>query len=174
MPLNVEIKAKCKNLATIKDILMANQADFKGTDHQIDTYFKVTNGRMKFREGNIENALIHYDRPDLVGPKKSNYILYQPQANSSLKELLIRANGILVVVDKLRSIFFIENVKFHVDEVKNLGSFMEIEAIDANDSIGEEKLLQQCQYYMNLLGISESDLIDNSYSDLLLHTNNPH
>ena len=168
MALNVEIKAKCKSIVIIKGILDANNADFKGVDHQIDTYFKVPNGRMKFREGNIENSLIHYDRPNQAGPKKSNYVLYHPHPDSSLKQLLTQANGILVVVDKLRSIYFIANVKFHVDEVKGLGHFMEIEAIDSDDSIGEEKLLEQCQFYLNLLGIQNDDLIENSYSDLLL------
>ena len=169
MALNVEIKARCKDPNSIKEILDSRQADFKGIDHQVDTYFKVPNGRMKFREGNIENSLIHYDRPNQAGPKKSNYILYHPKSDSSLKQLLTQANGVLVIVDKLRSIYFIDNVKFHVDEVKNLGNFMEIEAIDSDGSIGEKKLLEQCQFYLDLLGIQEKDLIDNSYSDLLLH-----
>ena len=169
MALNIEIKARCKNPVSIKEILKYRHANFKGIDHQIDTYFKVPNGRMKFREGNIENSLIHYDRPNQAGPKKSNYILYHPHADSSLKQLLTQANGVLIVVDKLRSIYFIDNVKFHVDEVKDLGNFMEIEAIDSDSSIGEKKLLEQCQFYLDLLGIEEEDLIDNSYSDLLIH-----
>ena len=169
MALNVEIKASCKNPAAIKKILESRQADFKGVDHQIDTYYKVPNGRLKFREGNIENSLIHYDRPNQAGPKKSNYILYHPHPDSSLKQLLAQANGILVVVDKLRSIYFIDNVKFHVDEVKDLGNFMEIEAIDSDGSVGEKKLLELCQFYLDLLGILEDDLIDNSYSDLLIN-----
>lgn len=170
MAINIEIKARCKNPISIKEILESRQADFKGIDHQVDTYFKVPNGRMKFREGNIENSLIHYDRPNQAGPKKSNYILYQPHPDSSLKHLLTQANGILVVVDKLRSIYFIDNVKFHLDEVKGLGSFMEIEAIDSDGTMGEKKLLEQCQFYLDLLGIQEEDLIDNSYSDLLIHS----
>ena len=168
MALNIEIKAKCENPVTIKEVLTAHQADFKGVDHQIDTYFKVPNGRMKLREGNIETALIQYNRPNQAGPKKSDYVLYHPHPDSSLKQLLTQANGVLVVVDKLRSIYFIDNVKFHVDEVKELGSYMEIEAIDSDGTLGEEKLLEQCQFYLNLLGIEESDLIENSYSDLLL------
>jgi adenylate cyclase class 2 len=169
MALNIEIKARCKNPASIKKILQSRNADFKGVDHQVDTYFKVPNGRMKFREGNIENSLIHYDRPNRAEPKKSNYILYYPHPDSSLKQLLARANGVLGIVDKLRSIYFLDNVKFHVDEVKGLGGFMEIEAIDSDGSIGEEKLLELCQFYLNVLGIPAEDLIDNSYSDLLLH-----
>jgi len=46
---------------------------------------------------------------------------------------------------------------------------MEIEAIDSDGSVGEKKLLEQCQFYLDLLGVKEEDLIDNSYSDLLLN-----
>jgi adenylate cyclase class IV len=35
----------------------------------------------------------------------------------------------LVSVDKIREIYLIENVKFHLDSVAELGSFIEIEAM---------------------------------------------
>ena len=73
--LNVEIKARCPNHQTIRDILQSRHADFRGTDDQIDTYFKVNYGRLKLREGNIENALIYYDREDQEGPKQSSVTL---------------------------------------------------------------------------------------------------
>jgi predicted adenylyl cyclase CyaB len=167
--LNVEIKAKCADHSKVREILKSKSADFKGVDHQIDTYFKVNSGRLKLREGNIENYLIYYDRENKEGPKESKVILFKNEPNSTLKDILIRANGILVVVDKKREIYFIENVKFHIDIVKNLGSFIEIEAIDKDGSIGKDKLYTQCQKYMKLLGISDKDLISDSYSDLLLH-----
>jgi predicted adenylyl cyclase CyaB len=75
--------------------------------------------------------------------------------------------GVLVVVDKEREIYFIDNVKFHLDKVKNLGNFVEIEAID-NKNIGKEKLLKQCNEYMKLFSIDKKDLIAESYSDMLL------
>lgn len=166
--LNVEIKAKCTNHNRAREILKASDADFKGTDHQIDTYFKVNFGRLKLREGNIENFLVYYDRENKEGPKESKIILFKNEPNSTLKEVLMASNGILVVVDKLREIYFIENVKFHIDTVKDLGSFVEIEAIDTDGSIGKEKLYTQCQEYMKILGISEADLVSRSYSDLIL------
>jgi len=43
--INIEIKAKCSDQNTIKDILKSKNADFKGTDHQIDTYFKIKSGQ---------------------------------------------------------------------------------------------------------------------------------
>jgi len=76
--------------------------------------------------------------------------------------------GTLAVVDKQREIYFIDNVKFHIDNVRNLGSFVEIEAIDRNGTIGIEKLTEQCNYYMNLFKIEKNDLIDISYSDMML------
>lgn len=168
--LNVEIKAKCVDHNKVRETLKSKSANFKGVDHQIDTYFKVNSGRLKFREGNIENYLIYYDRENKDGPKESKIILFKSDPNSTLKEVLIHANGVLVVVDKKREIFFIENVKFHIDIVKNLGSFVEIEAIDKDGSIDKDKLYAQCQSYMKLLNISNKDLISVSYSDLILNS----
>tara|TARA_Y100000310_G_C20410355_1_gene681652 strand:+ start:91 stop:627 length:537 start_codon:yes stop_codon:yes gene_type:complete len=166
--LNVEIKAGCKDPEKIRDILKSKNADFKGVDHQIDTYFNVSQGRLKLREGNIENNLIHYNRSDQEGPKKSDIILFKTEPGSSLKPALTKALGILAVVDKKREIHFIENVKFHVDDVEGLGTFVEIEAIDRDGTIGQEKLQEQCEKYLELFGIKKEDLISVSYSDLLI------
>lgn len=168
MHINIEIKARCTQPERIKAILLEKQADFKGIDHQIDTYFNANTGRLKLREGKIENALIFYQRSNQAGPKQSDVILYQGAAGSSLKATLSAAIGVKVVVDKQRAIYFLGNVKFHVDEVQQLGSFVEIEAIDKDGTIGIERLQEQCAYYMDLLGIETNDLVEVSYSDLLL------
>lgn len=166
--LNIEIKAKYDNHKKIRDILLSRKADFRGLDHQIDTYFKTNKCRLKLREGNIENFLIFYERENKAGPKKSKVILFKSESKSVLKEILKRSLGILTTVDKKREIYFIDNVKFHLDRVKGLGSFIEIEAIDRNGSIGKKKLLLQCQFYLKLFNIKKKDLIPDSYSDLLL------
>ena len=165
--INIEIKAKSNNQDKIREILKSKKAEFKGVDHQIDTYFKVNSGRLKLREGKIENHLIHYQRENKEGPKQSMVTLFKSEPKSSLKEILTKALGILVVVDKKREIYFIDNVKFHIDIVENLGTFVEIEAIDNDENIGKDKLLEQCQFFLNLLEISQEDLISVSYSDLL-------
>lgn len=164
--LNIEIKARCSNQDRIREILKSKGADFKGLDHQIDTYFNVKSGRLKLREGNIENHLIFYSRPDQSGPKQSEVILLNVAPKSEIKQILARALGVLIVVDKSREIYFIENVKFHIDSVKELGKFMEIEAIDTGD-IPREKLSEQCDSYVKLFGISKEDMVSVSYSDLL-------
>lgn len=166
--INIEIKAHCAQPKTIKEILSKQQARYHGTDHQIDTYFKVPFGRLKLREGNIENALIHYCRPDKTGPKRSEVLLYDTQPQSNLKALLIKSLGVLTVVDKYRDIYFIDNVKFHLDAIDRLGTFLEIEAIDQKGNLGTIHLQEQCNFYLRLFDIQKRDLIDKSYSDLLL------
>ena len=165
---NIEIKAKSNNKDEIREILKSRTADFKGVDHQIDTYFKIDNGRLKLREGKIENHLIHYQREDKEGPKQSDVTLFRYDPESSLKEILTKALGILVVVDKKREIYFIDNVKFHIDNVEDLGTFVEIEAIDNDGTIGKDELLEQCQFFLDLFKISQEELTSVSYSDLLL------
>jgi predicted adenylyl cyclase CyaB len=166
--INIEIKAKSNNQDAIREILKSKNADFKGIDYQVDTYFKVNHGRLKLREGEIENYLIHYQRENKEGPKQSDVTLFKSVPNSSLKEILTKALGILVVVDKKREIYFIDNIKFHIDLVEGLGTFIEIEAIDNEGAIGKDKLLEQCQFFLDLFKISKEDLISVSYSDLLL------
>lgn len=164
----IEIKARCTNHTKIRDILLANKAFHKGTDRQVDTYFNTPQGRLKLREGEIENNLIQYLREDKEGPKHSQVSLYKSTPGSSLKQTLTNALGVLVVVDKKREIYFIDNVKFHIDTVENLGTFMEIEAIDEEGIRNTEELLEQCQFYLNLFEILEEELVKVSYSDLLL------
>jgi len=166
--INIEIKARCESPDIVRRVLQTREATFKGNDHQIDTYFNVPRGRLKLREGTIELSLIYYDREDQVGPKKSVVSLYQPVLNPALKEILTKSLGVLVVVEKRREIYFIGNVKFHIDTVERLGTFVEIEAIDADGTIGQPALQVQCEEYMRLLEIRPEDLINHSYSDMIL------
>lgn len=171
MHLNIEIKARCTNPDSIRNYLKNNEADFKGTDHQTDTYFNVPGGRLKLRQGNIENTLIHYTRENQAGPKASEVSLYKVDNGDVLRNVLLKALGEKVTVEKRREIYFIENVKFHIDEVPGLGSFVEIEAIDTDGTIGKNRLQEQCEFFMKKFSIAEADLITDSYSDMLMELN---
>ena len=166
--LNIEFKASTNRLDELEALLQQHQPLFIGEDHQVDTYFNVPIGRLKLREGNIENALIQYVRENKAGNKTSNVLLYHHQPDRSLKEILINALGIKAVVDKCRRIYFIGNVKFHFDTVTALGTFVEVEAIDKDGTIGKEKLQAQCDHYAALFNIAKEDLIAVSYSDMIL------
>jgi len=165
---NYEFKARIEGIEQYEQQLLKLSPRFVGEDHQIDTYFNAPQGRLKLREGNIENALIHYDRQDLQGSKLSNVILYKHKPDGALKDILIRQLGIKVVVDKRRRIYFIDNVKFHLDRVAGLGTFLEVEAIDDSGCYTIEELKEQCDKYYEYFELNQQDLIEKSYSDLLL------
>ena len=169
--LNIEIKACCEDAARARELLDSRNAEFRGEDHQTDTYFVCPNGRLKLREGDIENSLIFYDRENAFGPRDSHVSLLRTgpgEVPAALKEILSNALGVLVTVEKTREIYFIGNVKFHIDTVRGLGTFVEIEAIDETGTIGREELMRQCSEYIELLGITQKDMLDCSYSDMVL------
>ncbi len=167
--INIEIKARCFHPEKVEAFLLSAGARFVGLDHQKDTYFNVPSGRLKLRQGNIENTLIFYNRPDQEGPKQSDFSLSKMTDGAATEQLLEKALGVKVVVDKYRKIFYIDNVKFHLDEVPGLGSFVEIEAGNLADvSKTIDDLKAQCDYYMKAFEIADADLINHSYSDMLL------
>lgn len=163
----IEIKARAASHSSARAVLAARGARFAGLDHQIDTYFRVPAGRLKLREGDIENALIHYQREDTSGPKHSKVGLFQNPPGSTLKGILEAALGVDVVVDKRREIHFLGNVKIHLDQVDGLGTFVEIEAIDDDGSRPLDALRTQCEELMAAFGIRDEDLLAVSYGDLL-------
>jgi len=169
---NIEIKARTSKHDFIRQILQKHEANFIGTDHQIDHYYKVAKGRLKLRLGTIEKSLIYYDRPNTLEAKVSNYFLFKRDKLDDLHPVLSEALGGLVTVDKMREIYFIQNAKIHLDKVASLGEFVEIEIIDEVERDPKfSTLLEQCNYYQQSFGIEPSALIDRSYSDLLLELN---
>src|SRR5690606_16655918 len=98
---------------------------------------------------------------------ESQVILYKHPNDQALKDILVRQLGIKVVVDKIRKIYFIDNVKFHLDTVKDLGTFIEVEAIDDSNSVTGDRLKEQCDKYFDLFELTVKDMIEKSYCDLL-------
>ncbi len=170
MPLNFEFKARSRNNTALEQKLQEFNPYFVGEDVQKDTYFHVAKGRLKLREGNIENMLIHYQRPDDAEAKQSDVLLYQHQPDANLKTVLTAALGIKIIVEKRRRIWFVENVKIHFDKLDHLGEFVEVEAIDKDGNIGIEKLKEQCAFFAAVFAIKKEDYLAESYSDLLLKT----
>jgi len=189
---NIEIKARCEDPERVRDVLRGLGARFTGQDAQVDTYFRVARGRLKVREGTIEQSLVAYERPNAEGPKQSDVHLYNAGGGvgagavdnarvAALRAALEAALDVLVVVRKRRDIWFLDNVKIHVDEVEGLGSFVEIEAIhdpgagpaaepDTTAEPVTDTLRAQCERLMAELGVEDEHLLAASYSDMLLET----
>ena len=165
--LNFEFKARTEDIGALEKSLLGLDPLFIGEDLQVDTYFNVNNGRLKLREGNIENALIWYERKNAAEAKISKVLLYQHSPDPTLKTILIKVLGIKVVVEKKRKIYFIGHVKFHFDVLPGLGTFVEVEAIDRTGEIGIQQLQQDCEKYAALFNIQPADYISCSYSDMI-------
>lgn len=168
--LNFEVKARTNRHAAIRAWLLANGAESHGTDWQTDTYFHLLPGagRLKLRQGNIENNLIHYHRANDAQARMSDVALSPVTDAASLKNILERALGVLVEVHKRREIYFIQNVKFHLDELEGLGHFVEIEAIATSPAVSLQHLQAQCAHYMTVFEIESRDILAESYSDMLM------
>jgi adenylate cyclase, class 2 len=163
-----EFKAKA-DIKLLEYKLQQLNPVWKGNDKQTDTYFNVPHGRLKLREGQIENALIYYNRENVKRTKLSDVMLYKHTPGEGLKDILTELHGIKVIVEKTRSIYFVNNVKIHFDTVAGLGTFIEVEALDETGERSLEMLQEQCNEFLHLFGIQDGDLLSSSYSDMLIN-----
>src|ERR1017187_4984506 len=164
--LNFEFKARLKDPAPVRTTLKQLRERFLGTDPQVDTYFHVPSGRLKIREGRIENSLIFYQRTDTAHARRSLVEMMLLPRRNSVRAILSGALGVLAVVDKRREIYFVGNVKIHLDRVRCLGTFLEVEAMTRTGDI--KKVRAQAAKFQKLFNITANDIVPQSYSDLIL------
>ncbi len=164
---NVEFKARVQQLDFYEQKLLALKAVHIESQQQVDTYFNTKQARLKLRETAGQNSLIHYDRPNTSTAKQSEIIYFQHLPDLALKSILSTHLGIKTVVDKTRRIYAIENVRFHLDLVQGLGTFIEVEARNENNQHTTEELKNQCAFYFDVFKLHEKNLIHLSYSDLM-------
>ena len=70
------------------------------------------------------------------------------------------------MVRKERRLFLVGQTRIHLDRVDNLGDFVELEVVMEPTQTMEDGV-EIAYRLMEALGISESDLIDCAYIDLL-------
>lgn len=163
---NFEFKARLRDEGAVRRVLKRLRARYLGEDNQIDTYFKVARGRLKVREGKIENALIFYKRANASRARRSTVEMTLLPRRNSVKKILSRVLETLAVVDKRREIYFAGSVKIHLDRVYGLGKFVEVEAISRSGSIARARRL--ASRFRKLFRIPTADIVAKSYSDLVM------
>ena len=165
---NIEIKAVCPNITLAKETAQKLHTEYVGILHQIDTYFNTQDGRLKLREiNNSEAQLIPYYKEYTKGPMKSMYSVLPSEDPKTLKHILDKTLGTLTVVDKKREVYLIDNIRVHLDYVKDLGEFIEFEAVYTNP-IDEEKEFEKVRKLKRTFNIQDDHLLDKSYIDYLL------
>lgn len=163
---NAEFKARCADLDLAARRARAVGARRLGRERQIDTYFRVAEGRLKLRETGKRAVLVWYFRPDALRSKRSDVILLPIAGASATKQTLTNQLGVRVVVDKVRRVYLKQNVRVHLDQVRELGAFVEIEAVGGADDF--PRLKWEAEGMAHALGLQPADLVRGSYSELML------
>ncbi|MBM4042673.1 MAG: class IV adenylate cyclase [Planctomycetes bacterium] len=164
---NIELKARCEDPARAAAVCERLGARREWVRRQVDTYFAVPDGRLKLRvEAPGEAMLVRYHRDNRAAARESLYEVTPVSDPAAMLAALTREHGVRCQVTKVRTLYLIENVRIHLDEVEELGSFVEFEAVmgEGGSDAAARELLRRLQWE---LGIAEGDLLAGSYSDLL-------
>ena len=168
--INLEIKVAAQNLKEVKDKAIKIDAKNIATLSQIDTYFLVGKKRLKLREEKDTNYLVCYVRINKKDSKLSTYhiITVPKKLVPFVKKLLLFIFGVKVIVNKKRELFIYKNTRIHFDDVKNLGTYVELETVFNNDQKDDE-LTAEHDFVITSLGLDKLEKIPNSYSDLMIN-----
>lgn len=165
MPRNVEVKAVVRDMPA----LLARARRLWGgprTLKQEDRFFPCPNGRLKLRfQVPGPSYLIAYVRPDRKGPKTSRYLTAVAPEPEALAACLRAALGPGRVVRKTRRLFFSGRTRVHLDSVRGLGDFLELEVVlrrGEGAAAGRAEALR----LMRTLGVKAGDLLEGAYADM--------
>jgi len=164
---NIEIKAHVRDVEDFGARLAALKPKSARVLDQEDVFFRAVKGRLKLRIlGPKSGELIYYARSDAPGPKTSNYEIFRTSEPAKLRAVLTAGFGVRGIVKKVRLAALIGQTRVHLDVVRGLGTFAELEVVlkpkqtaSAGTAIARG--------LMKKLGIASSDLVAGAYLDLL-------
>ena len=164
MPSNLEIKVPLKNFDEVLKRIKENNCEFKGELNQKDVYYKVKDKLLKLRIENGNCSLIKYLRDEKAKDRFSNYEVLNI-SNPNAEDFFNDIFESYAVVEKKRLLYMHDNTRIHLDEVKNLGKFLELETLVLN---GEEDAIKRFNNVVSFLDLDVNSQIKGSYKDLIL------
>lgn len=167
MPLNLEIKIELKNHKKVEEILKNLNAPMVKVMNQKDVYYKKKGGLLKLRIEEEGCTLIKYLRDEKGKDRWSDYELLTLTGNNPekyLKDILT----IETVVEKKRILYMYDNTRIHLDKVKGLGYFLELETLMIN---GKADAKKRFDFLVKTLQLDLSKELKMSYRDLMLKKN---
>ncbi len=167
MARNVEIKARLNDLEAARRTVAALADGPPERLEQRDTFFRAGGGRLKLREiAGVRAELIWYRRPDARGPRESHYETAPVVDAEALRALLAAALGACGEVRKTRLVYHVGRTRVHLDQVQELGNFLELEVQMAAAEPAAAGAAEAARL-MASLGVDESALVSEAYVDLL-------
>ena len=162
MPVNLELKLKVDSHVKYIYLLKKANAENKGVLKQKDIYYRWKKGLLKLRIEGDSATLIKYVRAE-KGKRWSNFDLMRLTGENPEKyfdDLLT----VEAVVEKKRKLYFWNNTRVHLDEVKGLGKFLELETLFISTRADMEKRFTDT---IAMLGLDLSKQIRKSYKNIL-------
>lgn len=170
MPRNIEIKAHIESVQSLLPKVAAIASEGPIEIVQDDTFFPCQNGRLKLRAFSEEDGeLIFYRRANQHGPKECFYLRSPTSTPDALRESLSQAYGQCGRIQKHRTLFLVGRTRVHLDNVKGLGNFLELEVV-LEEGESAEVGGREAHNLMARLGIESSQLIEGAYVDLLVQS----
>lgn len=164
MPRNLEIKIQLYSLKDVKHRLKSNRIGLKEILIQKDVYYSVNSGLLKLRIENEKFSLIYYHRNEESSKRWSDYEFVN-LSNGNVEKFFSRILKTEVVVSKIRELYLYNNTRIHLDKVKGLGSFIELETMVKNGLVDAKKRFDNM---IKILALNTDNEIRASYRDLIL------
>lgn len=175
--MEIELRAKISNAQLFKEKLnrLNGIAKKKENERQVDIYLKHKKDEerqsvIRIRK-NYENnnAILTFKGSS---PKKHDDIAWEdfdtPINNPDNLERLLVNNGYVYVclIDKTRQSFDYKEFEINIDNVRDMGIFVEIEKMGKENEI--EKIKEEILKLFENLGINSSDIIKKGYVQMMI------
>ena len=164
MPSNIEIKIKIPSFVKYESILKSKGLKPKAVLDQKDVYYQTKKGLLKLRIENGGNSLIKYRRNEKSRDRVSNYYILKIKDNSSeefFKDIFKKE----AVVEKKRILYLYKNTRIHLDKIKTLGNFIELESVVVKD---KKSAVKEFNEVVKFLELDTKKQIRKSNIDLIL------
>ncbi len=165
---NIEIKVRANDLQRVETLLRnIESVRDGGLLEQRDVFLPCSTGRLKLRFQNDQGTqLILYNRSDEARLRASEYQLFDIENGEAFLAVAESAWGPQPEVRKTRHLYWVDNIRVHLDEVAGLGSFVELEAV-VDDEHSEAACHEAAQHLLRALGLDASRPESRAYVDLL-------
>lgn len=173
MQLEIEIKVKIKNKKRLLNKFALLGIHNKSKKHYVDIYFSPKNGK---RFVSIKSPKMRIRKDLTSGTASFEYHMPSGIYGAHEREIEISDGDMMDVilkhldfieevrVDKVRSYYEYKNFNIFIDDVKGLGSFLEVEVMNAQN---RKTAIQQIKGLLDDLGVGK-DIVQDWYWRMML------
>jgi predicted adenylyl cyclase CyaB len=167
MPSNIEIKAILREREHVEAIAARLANKSPELIRQEDYFFPCAGARLKLRILAPDcGELIRYERANLAETRSSRYLVARTPDPAVLLEILDKTLGRIGEVQKERTLYLVGQTRVHLDRVRGLGDFLELEVVlRPGQSEAEGKAI--AENLLSALQIDRKDFVAEAYIDLL-------